>query len=310
MDKHGKINLEYYKVFYYVCRCGGITAAAEVLCISQPAVSQAVHQLETALGCRLFLRTSKGVKLTREGEVLHSYVKRGIESIYDGEDTLKRIQDLETGEIRIGASDMTLQFYLLPYLEQFHREYPKIKVNVTNAPTPETIKSLEEGRIDFGVVTSPFTSRGTVRQFQVKAIRNVFIAGSSFRELEGRKLEYKELEAFPCIALEKNTSTRTFMDAFLAQQGTLLKPEFELAISDMIVQFARRNMGIGCVMEGFAEDAIMRGEVFRLKFKQAMPLRHMCVVTGESSLISMPGRRLLDMMACDQAAADKPARGR
>ena len=61
MDKHGKINLEYYKVFYYVCRCGGITAAAEVLCISQPAVSQAVHQLETALGCRLFLRTSKGV---------------------------------------------------------------------------------------------------------------------------------------------------------------------------------------------------------------------------------------------------------
>ena len=177
-------------------------------------------------------------------------------------------------------------------------------MNGTNAPTPETIKSLEEGRIDFGVVTSPFTSRGTVRQFQVKAIRNVFIAGSSFRELEGRKLEYKELEAFPCIALEKNTSTRTFMDAFLAQQGTLLKPEFELAISDMIVQFARRNMGIGCVMEGFAEDAIMRGEVFRLKFKQEMPLRHMCVVTGESSLISVPGRRLLDMMACDQAAAD------
>ena len=78
----------------------------------------------------------------------------------------------------------------------------------------------------------------------------------------------------------------------------------------MIVQFARRNMGIGCVMEGFAEDAIMRGEVFRLKFKQEMPLRHMCVVTGESSLISVPGRRLLDMMACDQAAAEQPAGGK
>ena len=57
----------------------------------------------------------------------------------------------------IHICDMTLQFYLLPYLEQFHREYPKIKVNVTNAPTPKTIKSLEEGRIDFGVVTTPFT---------------------------------------------------------------------------------------------------------------------------------------------------------
>ena len=78
----------------------------------------------------------------------------------------------------------------------------------------------------------------------------------------------------------------------------------------MIVQFARRNMGIGCVMEGFAEDAIMRGEVFRLKFKHEMPLRHMCVVTGESSLISMPGRRLLDMMACGQAAVEQPTGGR
>ena len=73
---------------------------------------------------------------------------------------LERMLNMDVGEVRIGASDMTLQFYLLPYLEQFHREYPKIKVNVTNAPTPETIKSLEEGRIDFGVVTSPFTSRG------------------------------------------------------------------------------------------------------------------------------------------------------
>ena len=304
------VNFEYYKVFYHVCAHGSLTAAAQELCISQPAVSQAVRQLEKEAGTKLFLRTSKGVQLTREGELLYHYVKPGVEELLEGGKMLERMLNMDVGEVRIGASDMTLQFYLLPYLEQFHREYPKIKVNVTNAPTPETIKSLEEGRIDFGVVTSPFTSRGTVRQFRVKAIRNVFIAGSSFRELEGRELEYKELEAFPCIALEKNTSTRTFMDAFLAQQGTLLKPEFELAISDMIVQFARRNMGIGCVMEGFAEDAIMRGEVFRLKFKQEMPLRHMCVVTGESSLISMPGRRLLDMMACGQAAVEQPTGGR
>ena len=273
------VNFEYYKVFYHVCAHGSLTAAAQELCISQPAVSQAVRQLEKEAGTKLFFRTSKGVQLTREGELLYHYVKPGVEELLEGGKMLERMLNMDVGEVRIGASDMTLQFYLLPYLEQFHREYPKIKVNVTNAPTPETIKSLEEGRIDFGVVTSPFTSRGTVRQFQVKAIRNVFIAGSSFRELEGRKLEYKELE-------------------------------FELAISDMIVQFARRNMGIGCVMEGFAEDAIMRGEVFRLKFKQEMPLRHMCVVTGESSLISVPGRRLLDMMACDQAAAEQPAGGR
>ena len=290
------VNLEYYKVFYHVCVHGSLTAAARELCISQPAVSQAVRQLEKEAGIKLFLRTSKGVKLTREGELLFYYVKAGVESLLEGERMLERMCDMDMGEVRIGASDMTLQFFLLPYLEQFHKEFPSIKVTVTNAPTPETIKSLEEGRIDFGVVTTPFERRKGMEEYQVKSIRNVFIAGGSFEELKGRTLDYEVLCHLPCIFLEKNTSTRRFMDEFLEEQGICPKPEFELAISDMIVQFAKRNMGVGCVMEGFARDSIESGEVFELKFRTEMPPRHMCVVTGEQGLISMPGRRLLDMV--------------
>lgn len=298
------VNLEYYRVFYYVCANGSLTAAARELCISQPAVSQAVRQLEKEAGIKLFLRTSKGVQLTKEGELLYHYVKSGVESLLEGEKMVERMLNMEMGEVRIGASDMTLQFYLLPYLEQFHREYPKIKVNVSNAPTPETIKSLEEGKIDFGVVTTPFECRSTMNQIPVKAIRNMFIAGNSFCELQGKTLDYSALTGLPCIFLEKNTSTRSFMDAFLLQQGIELKPEFELAISDMIVQFAKRNMGVGCVMEGFARDALEAGDVFELKFNMEMPSRHICVVTGESSLISMPGRRLLEMITGHQPDED------
>ncbi|MGN0372839.1 MAG: LysR family transcriptional regulator [Enterocloster sp.] len=294
------VNLEYYKVFYYVCRCGSLTGAAQELCISQPAVSQAVRQLEKEAGVRLFVRTSKGVQLTREGELLYRYVKNGVEQLLEGGRMLKRMLDMEMGEVRIGASDMTLQFFLLPYLEQFHRRYPRIKVNVTNAPTPETIRSLEEGKIDFGVVTTPFSCRSAMKQTSVKQIRSVFIAGSSFSYLKGQVLEYRELLHLPCIFLEKNTSSRSFMDEFLLKQGIELKAEFELAISDMIVQFVKRNMGIGCVMEGFAREAIDRGEVFELTFCQEMPLRDICVVTGESSLISMAGRSLLDMITGDK----------
>lgn len=295
------VNLEYYRVFYHVCIQGSLTAAARELCISQPAVSQAVRQLEKEAGTPLFFRTSKGVRLTREGELLFHYVRAGVESLLEGERMVKRMLDMDMGEVRIGASDMTLQFFLLPYLERFHKEYPRIKVNVTNAPTPETIKSLEEGKIDFGVVTTPFAAKSRIRQNQVKEIRNVFIAGSSFGHLKDQTLEYKALSLLPCIFLEKNTSTRTFMDDFMAEQGIELKPEFELAISDMIVQFAKRNMGIGCVMEGFAQEAVEAGDVFQLKFKKEMPVRHICVVTGEPDLISVPGRRLLEMIASESA---------
>ena len=184
------VNLEYYRVFYQAAVAGSITLAAEQLCISQPAVSQAVRHLEGELGTKLFLRTPKGVRLTREGEMLYVYVKRGIESIRDGEEMLKQLKCLDTGVIRIGASDMTLQFYLLPYLEQFHEQYPKIKVMVSNGPTPETIDALENGGIDFGIVSTPFDERNGLCSTPVKEIENIFIAGNRFRrELEGRELE-------------------------------------------------------------------------------------------------------------------------
>ena len=150
-------NLEYYKVFYHVAKSGSLTSAAEELAISQPAVSQSVRQLENALGTRLFVRAPRGVSLTKEGELLYGYVAKAYEQFVLGEKKLKQMLNLELGEIHIGASDMTLQFYLLPFLERFHEKYPGIRVAVTNAPTPETLQNLQDCKIYFGVVSTPFS---------------------------------------------------------------------------------------------------------------------------------------------------------
>ena len=286
-------------MFYYVAQLGSITLAAEKLCISQPAVSQAVRQLEQSLDSQLFLRTSKGVKLTREGEFFSHYVKSGLDSIWLGETMLRRMKDLDTGEVRIGASDMTLQFYLLPYLEIFHDLHPGIKVMVSNGPTSETLRFLYEGKIDFGVVSTPFEARNEVISTPVKEIENVFIAGEKFNNLHGKKLDYSMLKDLPCIFLEKNTSTRTFMDRYLAEQGVELEPEFELSTSDMIVQFAMRNLGIGCVMSGFAKEELEKGNLIQLQFKEEMPKRHFSIITDSKTPVSPAGKRLLQLMTDD-----------
>lgn len=292
-------SLEYYKVFYYVATLGSITLASEKLCISQPAVSQAVRQLEQSLDCQLFMRMSKGVKLTREGEFLFDYVKSGLESIWHGENMLRRVRDLETGEVRIGASDMTLQFYLLPYLEKFHELYPGIKVTVSNGPTPETLRFLYEGKIDFGVVSTPFEARSEVKSAPVKEVSNVFIAGEKFKHLEGKKLSYDILKELPCIFLEKNTSTRTFMDQFLKERDVEVEPEFELSTSDMIVQFAMRNLGIGCVMSGFAQMELEKGNLIELQFEDPMPGRQFAIITDSKTPISPAGKKILKLMIDD-----------
>lgn len=293
------INLEYYRIFYYVAKMGSFTQAAEELCVSQPAVSQAIKILESNLGSKLFIRIPKGVKLTPEGEVLFSYVQRGYEFIQIGETKFRKMLDLEHGEIRIGASDMTLKFYMLPYLEKFHERFPGIKVIVTNAPTPDTIEHLKEGRIDFGIVSEPFESKPDINTIRVKEIQDTFVAGSMFKYLQGKRLEYKELEKLPIICLERNTSSRRFIDAFLQSKGVILGPEFELAMSDIIVMFAQRNLGIGCVVKEFAKEAIEKGELFELEFVHQLPIRHFCIITGNRNPMSKAAMELFSMMNAD-----------
>lgn len=292
-------HLEYYKVFYYVVRYRSLTAAAEHLAISQPAVSQSVKMLENAVGARLFVRTSKGVELTAEGELLAGYVSKGYEQIELGEKKLAQMLNLEIGELHIGASDMTLRFYLLPYLERFHEQYPGVKVMVSNATTPETLHSLAEGKIDFGVVSTPFDDMPGMKTVRVKPIEDIFIGGVKFISYKNRTLDLQELEQLPIISLEKKTSTRKFMDMFLKENGVELNPEFELATSDMIVQFTLRNMGIGCIMKEFAEEYLETGRLFALRFNKIIPERHFCIVTDKKNPLSAAGRRMLDLIAAD-----------
>ncbi len=289
-------NLDYYKVFYYTAKTGSVTGAANELSISQPAVSQSLKALEHSVGASLFQRASKGVRLTREGQLLYSYVEKGYEEIEQGVEKVRQMLNLELGEVHIGASDMTLRFYLLPFLERFHEQYPGIKVSVANAPTPETLRLLRTGKIDFGVVSTPFEQGKDIRVEQVREIEDVFVAGRRFISYKNRMMDLQELEGLPMIFLEGNTSTRRYMDAYLAGNGVELQPEFELSTSDMIVQFALRNLGIGCVVRDFAAEALESGLLFEFRFNKMIPKRQICVATGKTLPFSAAAGKLLDIM--------------
>ena len=212
--------------------------------------------------------------------------------------------DIESGEIIIGASDMTLQFFLLPFLEKFHEEYPGIKITVTNATTPETLDNLKEHRIDFGVISSPFEVREGVRVIKLKEIEDVFVAGRRFIKYKNKTMDFKDLEELPVIELEGNTSTRNYMESFLLENKVRLKPEFELATSDMIVQFALRNLGIGCVMREFAAPYIEDGRLFELRFRKLIPKRQICLVVDESKGVNVAARKLVEMIEKNKEISD------
>ncbi len=285
------INYDWYKIFCCVAEEESITLASEKLFISQPAVSQCISRLEETVGCALFQRTPKGVKPTAEGKVLYQYASSGIASFSEGERRLTAMLRLDIGEIRIGASDMTLEFCLLPYLETFHKKYPNITIAITNNPTPQTLELLKQGKIDFAAVSGPLYN-SELNLFPVRQIQDIFICGEKTDTSDIDKIsDLKDR----LVLLERNTSTRLFLDNEFRKRGFTARPKFELATSSQIVSFAARNMGIGCVVSDFAQTAITKGEVCEIAVTDPLPPRQIYAAQG-NSLHSKAADELLNMI--------------
>ena len=141
------INYELYKVFYYVASSLSFSEASKQLYISQSAVSQSIKALEKKLDQVLFIRSTKKVQLTPEGEILLRHVEPAMNLIKRGENQL--LESASTGgQIRIGASDTICRYFLVPYLERFHRSFPSSHIKVTNQTSIKCVDLLENGQVD------------------------------------------------------------------------------------------------------------------------------------------------------------------
>ena len=150
------VNLDLYRVFYTVAKCGSLTKAAEELYISQPAVSQSVKQLENQLGVTLFNRTHRGMELSAQGgKVIFAEVERALALLQDAENRLAEINASATGTIRIGASDTIFKYFLADKIVDFHERFPAVKIELMADFTPDTIEKLKADRCDVAFVNLP-----------------------------------------------------------------------------------------------------------------------------------------------------------
>ena len=289
-------NYEHYKIFCKIVECRSISKAAHHLYVSQPAVSFAIKQLETSLNVKLFFRTQRGVTLTTEGSMLYSYVKQGCALISVGEEKLKELNALQAGEISIGASDMTLRFFLLPLIEKFHRNFPSVKIKITNAPTPETLQHLKEGLIDFGAVSEPVDYNNASFKFKsVKSVKDILVASDNFKELTDRpEVPVGELPKYTFIMLEKATSTRQYIENYFKKNGVEINPEIELATSDLMVEFIRRSMGIGFILEDFVSEDLKNGTLHKVNLMPELPPREFYIVTHAHIPLTSAAKKLLE----------------
>ena len=149
------INYELYKVFYFVAKTLSFSEASKCLYISQSAVSQSVKVLEKKLGQTLFIRSTKRVQLTPEGEILFKHIEPAMNLIHKGETQLLEANTLNGGQLRIAASDTICRYFLVPYLNKFHKLYPNVHIKVTNSTSIDCARILENGQVDFIITNYP-----------------------------------------------------------------------------------------------------------------------------------------------------------
>ncbi|WP_130861559.1 LysR family transcriptional regulator [Bacilliculturomica massiliensis] len=287
------INFESYKVFYLVASRSSMTLAAEALYLTQPAVSKSIHHLEEAFGCPLFLRTQKGMVLTEEGRELYHYIAQAYENIIKGQKRVCQMMNMEAGSIRVGTDEMTVHFDLLPRLERFNSEYPKIKMDISSYRRQELLRAIREGEIDFGVVMCQNENFEGFDIIQLNQVQYSFIVGRQYEYMRERTWTLAHILEYPIISLVSDMSARKHLDEFFTEQGLEFEPDIELTTTTLIVPFAERNLGVGIVARNFAEDSIRAGRIFELQVKPPLPQQTTCILIDKKNTISMAARRFL-----------------
>ena len=287
--------LDLYKIFCKVGKSESFSRAAKDLYMTHPAVSQAIKQLERELDTRLFNRTPKGVSLTNEGSLLFEYANSAINLIHVGEEKMLEFKNLTTGELKIGVGDTISRYFLLPYLEAFHNRYPNIKFNIVNGTTLELCSILKSGGVDIAVCNLPIDDP-TLELRPCFDIQDTFVYGERFKKILAKPLSLHELVKLPLIFLESKSNSRRYVEDFMISKGIKISPEFELGSHDLLLEFAKINLGIACVTKEFSQEYLNNGLLYEVQLIKEIPKRSIGVCFLKSVPLSRASTKFVEII--------------
>ena len=293
------ISFEYYRIFYVVAKTGNITKAANELMISQPAISKCIKQLEEQLGGQLFVRTKRGVVLTEEGEEFYGHISQAMEFINNAEHKFSEMIHLETGTIRIGISTTLTKKFLMPYLEIFHKKYPKIKIQIQTAISTKLFSLLRQGLIDLVIINLPYEEMNDIEITKVREVHDCFIVGDAYKDLVGKEVKLEELVEYPLILQAPGSVTRKFLDKYGDDNGIKFYPDMMISGFSLIVEFVRIGFGIGYTTEEYIKDELESKKVYKLDVIPKIPSRGIGLCYPKKNVPSFCTKKLIEIILYD-----------
>ena len=278
------VSFDAYKMFYYVGKYKNITRAAAALFLSQSTVSRGIQSLEFSFGCRLFERTQQGVAFTAEGKALYEYVAEGCELIFRGEEL---VQQMTGSSLRIGVSDFAYSLFVIPVLEEFHRSYPSVKLEIVSKgfnSYASVFESLLSGRTDVAcvaVATPEKLSNDAVEIIPAATYSDVVVAGNRFSELKGRDYSLAELSGYPFASLVTGSTPNSYLDKIFRTNGIQIAPEFKTDSMEMFLSIIRQGQCLAIIPALFG--LTREEQLFEVRLKTPLPIHDINILTVKSA---------------------------
>lgn len=290
------VNLELYRVFYTVAKCGSLTRAAQELYISQPAVSQAIKQLESQLGVALFNRTHKGMDLSATGgKLIFKQVEDALNLLEQAENTLLELKTTASGTIRIGATDSIFAHLLADKIAEYNLKYPAVKIELISSTSPNILESLHEGQCDVAFINLPVQDDEVRLLGTVTHLSDIFVVGKKFAKLKGKEIELKDLQDMPLLLIEKNTVFRRELEKYAESLGVHLSPDIEVANWDFMEKLVVKGMGVGCIPREYCKKDLQSGDLIELNVTPPPPVRGVGIALAKNVPLSFAIKEFLEM---------------
>jgi DNA-binding transcriptional LysR family regulator len=209
------MDIQGIQAFLTVSETGSFSRAADLLCITQPAISKRIQALEHSLGITLFDRVGKGVRLTEAGHALLPSCRRIIGEIAEGQRIISNLRTTTSGRLNLATSHHIGLHRLPRVLRDYCRSYPQVELKVSFMDSEQACEQIISGEIELGIITLPDQAD---ERLEVKALWNdpLSIAVSRKHPLASAdKLSIRQLLQYPAVLPSQGTYTRKLIDAAL-----------------------------------------------------------------------------------------------
>lgn len=262
------INYNLYKSFLVVYETKNISRAADILYISQPAVSHNIKELEKQLNIQLFYKKSNGMNTTSEADILYKYISSAFNSIWKGELTISDMAGLKTGVVKIGIPSYLTVLFLSDIITEFRSKYPNVKIEIVSKPIPDLITMLQTQNIDIVIDSQPITTeKSTMSIKYLKSYSHCFFTTDKFYNEKSFGID--NINNLPLIISSQSAEEIKLLKNSVV--GLKINPIIEAWTTESMIKLVKEGNGIGYCQEDYIKDELEAGTLKKLNLLFTLP---------------------------------------